>query len=128
MLAAASMVRSSLSTSSIGLGAGRRLRLVHQAEQRLDRQPLGVVQLPAGEVLGDRIQVLDPALDVGGDDAVADRGERHLRALLLGEQLGRGELLVGDVGERARDAHRLVGGVAHGLAAHAEPAVLARSG
>ncbi len=37
----------------------------------------------ASELLGDRVQAVDLAAQVGGDDGVADRGERHLDALLF---------------------------------------------
>jgi len=36
-----------------------------------------------GELFGDRVQVLDGQVRVGGDHAVADRLQRDLRALLL---------------------------------------------
>ena len=58
---------------------------------------LAVLEAPAGERLGHRVDVVDDALGVGGDDAVADALQRDLRALLLAEQRLLVELALGDV-------------------------------
>ena len=71
--------------------------LAHQAALRL-------VVLPAGEAFRHRIHVVDAALGIGGDHRVADRLQRHLRALLGLEHRGLGLLALGDVGDRAFEA------------------------
>src|SRR6185437_4809374 len=56
-----------------------------------------LIQAPSREALGDGIDVLDAALGVGADHRIADRLERHLRPLLLGEDSLLGALSFGDV-------------------------------
>ena len=58
----------------------------------------GGAALPAGELLGHRVQVFDAPLAVGRQHAVADRGEGDLGELLLGVELGH----LGLVGARRR--------------------------
>ena len=53
-------------------------------ERAADRVGAG----PAGQLLRDRVHVLDAALAVRGQDAIADRGQDDLGQLLLVEQLG----------------------------------------
>ena len=60
-------------------------------------RPDRVVELPARELGGDRIQVLDARLGVSGHHAVPDRLQRDLRALLLAEQRLFVELALRDV-------------------------------
>jgi len=60
--------------------------LVESAEDLFDRPPLTILEAPSRERLGNRIQIVDDALGIGGDDAVADALQRDLRALLLAEQ------------------------------------------
>ncbi len=86
---------------------------------------VGLVDRPAGQPLGGRVHVVDHAAHVGADDAVADRGERDLGALLLLEQRLLGELAVGDVDRDAEQARRPARALAHDLAALGEPAGLA---
>ncbi len=59
---------------------------VETAEYFIDGTAARIVDLPAGQLLGDRIDVFDVALGIGRDDAVADRAQGNLRALFLTEQ------------------------------------------
>ena len=70
---------------------------VERAEDLLDGAPLAVLQAPAGERLGHRIQIVDHALGIGRDHAVADTLQRDLRALLLAEQRLFVQLALGDI-------------------------------
>ena len=81
-------------------------RLVAQADDRLDRRALRFARLPPRELLGDGVQVLDVAARIGRHDRVADRLQRHLRALLLVEQRALGGLALRDVGDRAFEVQR----------------------
>ena len=58
---------------------------------------------PAGQPLGHRVEVVDRPFRVGAHDAVADRGEGHLGALLLAGERLLGLLALGDV-DRDPDA------------------------
>ena len=78
--------------------------LVEAAEDVVDGPALRLLEAPAGELLGDRVEVLDDQRGVGGDHAVADRLQRDLRALLLLEQRVLVELALGDVELDARPA------------------------
>ena len=69
---------------------------------------------PAGQLLGDRIEVLDAPLAVGGDHAVADRLQRDLGALLLLEDRRFGPLALGDVDDRALEADDPTLQITHG--------------
>ena len=71
--------------------------LVECAEDLLDRPALAILETPSGERLGDRVQIVDHALGVGGDDAVADALQSDLRTLLLTEQRFLVELALGDI-------------------------------
>ena len=64
-------------------------------------RPGASLRVPARELLGDRVQVLDAAVGVGRDDRVADRLQRDLRLFLLLVQLQFRALAHGDVGDRA---------------------------
>ena len=93
-------------------GVGERLAgpLVDDVEDAGHRLAAGLVGAPAGQPLGDRVEVVDEAGGVGADDAVADRGEGHLgELLLLGERL-LGELALdlggGAGGEDLEDRQR----------------------
>ncbi len=70
---------------------------MESAEDLFDRPPLAILEPPARERLGNRIQIVDDALGIGGDDAVADALQRDLRALLLAEQRFLVELALGDI-------------------------------
>ena len=74
------------------------------AEDLVDDAALRVLQAPAGQLLGDRVEIFDAALRVGRDDAVADRLQRDLRALLLLEQRLLEQLALGHVEVDADDA------------------------
>ena len=78
--------------------------LVEEPDQLLDRTPRGLGRAPAGEPLRGGVQEAHPPFAVGGDDAVADRRERHLQpfARLAGLLLGLRALAL-MVLERARD-------------------------
>ncbi len=78
--------------------------LVEGAEDLVDRPSLRVFQPPAGQLLGDRIDVFDAGARVGRDDAVADRLQRDLRAFLLAKQRLLVELALRDVELDADDA------------------------
>jgi hypothetical protein len=71
--------------------------LVEGAEDLLDGAALAVLEAPAGERFGHRIDVIDDTLGIGGDDAVADALQGDLRALLLAEQRLLVQLALGDV-------------------------------
>src|SRR3984957_14617589 len=84
---------------------GRLLRrFVDHGQDVADALRLGLPALPAGEALRHRIYVIDAAFGVGGDDRVADRLERDLRALLSLEDLGFRFLAFGDVGDGALES------------------------
>ena len=76
------------------------------AEDLIDHATLRVLEAPAGELLGDRVQIFDAALRVGRDHAVADRLQRDLRAFLLLEQRFFEQLALGHVEIDADDATR----------------------
>ena len=56
-------------------------RLVDDAKDLLDLHPGRVGERPAGEHLGDGIEVIHATVPVGGDDAVADGRERDLEPI-----------------------------------------------
>ncbi len=58
---------------------------VKGTEDLLDRTPHGVLETPAGQLFRNRVDVVDGRMSVSGDDAVADRLQSDLRALLLPE-------------------------------------------
>ncbi len=100
------MLERSRSTISTGLGNG--LRVVSSNVRQTicsDCPRASDVRQPVS-ASADRIEVVDHPVDVGRDHGIADRLERHLRALLLREQLRFRQLAVGDVGHRTRHAHR----------------------
>ena len=78
---------------------------------------LRLARVPAGEILGDRVEIFDAAVGVGRDHGVADRLQRDLRLLLLLEHRGLGALALADVGDRAFVADQLAVLVAHGARA-----------
>ena len=101
-----------------GVRDGFARRLVGQADDRLDRQPLSLARFPPRQLLGDGIQVLDVAARIGRHDRVADRLQRYLRAFLLVEQRALGGLALRDVRDRAFEIQRAAVGRRH------EPRVL----
>ena len=68
----------------VGDGPARRF-IEHRADGR-QRQAARLAQLPSGQRLGHRIQVLDAPVDVGRDHRIGDRLQRDLRALLFGDR------------------------------------------
>ena len=77
--------------------------LVKSAEDLLDRSAHRVLETPARQLLGNRIDVVDGRVGIRRDDPVADRLQRDLRALLLSEQRFFVELTLGDI---ELDAHQ----------------------
>ena len=59
-----------------------------------------VTNLPSGQVLGHRVDVIDIALGIGRDDTVTDRLQRDLGAFLLLEDTSLRAFSFGDVGDR----------------------------
>ena len=99
--------------------------LMEAAEHLLDRAPLAVLEPPAGQRLGDRVDVVDDAAGIGRDDAVADALQRDLRAFLLAEQRLLVELAVSDVELDADQAQEPPLVVDPGLGAADDPAPFA---
>jgi hypothetical protein len=59
---------------------------VKATENFVDRAAAAVVDLPPGETLGYRVDVLDVAAGVGRNDAVANRLQRDLCAFFFAKQ------------------------------------------
>ena len=97
---------------SSGFSRSSRAHFIQQPQHLADRLAARLGAGPAGELLGDRIEVIDAAFAVGGDHRIADRLQRHLRAFLLGEHRLLGALARGDVGHRALEGHDALLGVA----------------
>ena len=57
--------------------------LVDDAEHVFERPPGRLARLPADQLLGDRIQEIDPPLGVGADDRIADARQRDVQPLPL---------------------------------------------
>ena len=57
--------------------------LVDDAEHVFERPTGSLARLPADQLLGDRVQEVDPALGVGADDGIADARQRDLQPLPL---------------------------------------------
>ena len=110
------------------IGQSLARRLVEGLAHDMQGLPAGLERAPTRQRLGHRIEIVDQAVDVRGDHRVADRLERHLRALLFREQLRFGELAVGDVGHRTGHAHRPAPRVAHRTTASAKPAQITAFG
>jgi hypothetical protein len=106
------------------IGQSLARRLLEGLAHDIQGLPAGLERAPTRQRLGDRIEVVDQAVDVRGDHGIADRLERHLRALLFGKQLCLGELPVGHVADRSRHALGPPLRVAHRAAARPKPAVL----
>ncbi len=99
--------------------------LVKSPENLLDRPALGVLEAPAGQGFRDRIDVVDHALLIGRDHAVADALQGDLRALLFTEQRFFVELALGDVQLDADQAQQPALVVDACLGAADDPAPLA---
>ena len=95
------------------------------AKDLLDGAALAVLETPSRERLGHRIQIVDDALGIGGDDAVADALQRDLRALLLAKQRLLVQLALGDVEFDADQAQQPALVVDLGLGAADDPAPFA---
>src|SRR5437660_115108 len=87
--------------------------LVDEIQDLADRAAARLLQAPGRQALGDRIDVFDAPLGIGADDGVANRLERHLRPLLLGEHRLLGALALRDVRNRTLVAHDAVFSVTH---------------
>jgi hypothetical protein len=134
---------------AVAQGARRRVldrraaRLADDVEHPVERLAHGVGARPAGERLGDRVQVLDPAGDVGGDDAIADARERGPQPLALRRDRRLGAVARGEVAreqereaeqgehrrdrrQRRRDQRRSIGPVGGGLAREQLAGLVAR--
>src|SRR6185312_418539 len=85
-----------------------------EAQHLADGPAAGLLERPGGQSLGDGIDVFDAAVCIGTDDRIADRLERHLRPLLLGEYRLLGALALGDVCNRPLVVGNPVGRVPHG--------------
>ena len=57
--------------------------LVDDAEHVFQRSSGGFLRLPADQLLGDRVEEIDPALGVGADDGIADARQRDVQPLPL---------------------------------------------
>ena len=68
------------------------------AEDLVDGKTHRIVELPPGQPFGHGIQILHIAVSIGRRNAVTDRLQRDLRALLLAEQRLFIEFALGDVG------------------------------
>ena len=88
-------------------------RLVRELDDVLDRFALRFAALPARELLGHRVQVIDQAVRIRGDDRIADRLQRHLRPLFLVEQRALGGLALRDVRDRSFVVQRAAVRVEH---------------
>ena len=88
-------------------------RLVREPNDLFDRPALRVAPLPARELLGNGVQVLDVTRVVRRDDRVADRLQRHLCAFFLVEQRALGRFALRDVGDRSFVVERPALGVEH---------------
>ena len=99
--------------------------LVEAAEDLVDGAADGVVEPPTRELGRHGIQILHARLGVRRHDAVADRLQRDLRALLLAEQRFLVELAFGDVGLDADQPLQAAVVVEPALNAALDPAPLA---
>jgi hypothetical protein len=70
---------------------------VHDVEDARQVQAARFGGGPAGEGLGDGVEEGNPAVPIGGDDAIADAGERRLQELALLRDLERRALACGEV-------------------------------
>ncbi len=95
--------------------------LVFQHADPVQRHADSLLAAPSGQSLCRRIERVDLAADIGSDDCVPDRLQRHLGTLLLRENLGFRALVVGDIGQRARHAQHAARGGAHQASARAYP-------
>ena len=58
--------------------------LIHNIEDFDEGLPFSVFLAPSGQRLSNRIQKGDRTLDIAGNDAISDAGERDLEQLTLG--------------------------------------------
>jgi hypothetical protein len=98
---------------------------VEAAEDVVDVPALSLLEAPAGEVLCNRVQVLDDEVRVGRDHAVTDRLQRDLRALFLLEQGVLVELALRDVEFDADQSPQAPARIHARLGAAHDPAPLA---
>ena len=94
-------------------------------ENLLNGAALAVLQAPAAQGLGHRIDVVDHPFGVRGDDPIADALQGDLRALLLAEQRLFVELALRDVEFHSHQTQQPAFFVDLGLGAADHPAPLA---
>ena len=75
--------------------------LIDDRHDLVDRLATSAANVPAGEVLCDRVDVVDATLGVGRDNAITDRLQRYLGTLFFPEDPGLRLLALGDVRDRA---------------------------
>src|SRR5690606_12378801 len=92
--------------------------LVHELDDLLHALALRLAPIPAGELLRDRVQILDPAARIGREHGIADRLQRDLRALLLAEQRTLGRLALRDIRDRPFEIVRLAVAGPHDTRVH----------
>lgn len=85
--------------------------LVHQAEQRRQRQALGMAGLPVGQLLGGGVHVADTAFHVSGNHRITNGLQGDLRPLLFflqgaGKGLALGQQLAGAAPGNGNQEHR----------------------
>jgi hypothetical protein len=81
-------------------------RFVDDPKDSLQRLPLRFLGTPAGERLGDPVEVADTAVEVGRDDGVTDALERDAQALALRRDQRFGSVAGAQVTRRARSKDR----------------------
>ena len=98
-------------TLATGFSTGSRVVSLTMWKTSSRGRPAGLGFGPAGELLGDRVHHLDPAVGVAGDDAVADGGEGGAQVLLgVEELLGAAALQVERAAEGGGDGFEAVAG------------------
>ena len=102
--------------------------LVHHGQDIADELRLRLAVLPSRQALRDRVHVVDAPFGIGGDDRIADRLQRDLRAFLRLEYRRLRLLARRDVGDRSLESDQAALLVAHRAAVvdhHEHAAVLA---
>src|SRR5205823_7986857 len=97
-----------------GAGNGLARFAMNAFENFADGFAFGFAVGPAGEFFGDLVHQNDAAIDIGGDDAVADGAERDVEAFFFGGYFFFGALAFGDVPKDALNADELVFGIVNG--------------
>src|ERR1700722_5196136 len=84
-----------------GIFNGLTAYFIDQIQHGTDRPAASLRDVSPRETLGDGVQIVDATVGIGADDRIADRGERHLGALLLCEHRLLGALALGDIRDSA---------------------------